>query len=141
VATTIQPMTIRDYDEVVAFWQTAGDGVNLGKSDSRENIRRYLNRNRRMSLVARDGGKLVGAILCGHDGRRGLLHHLAVAQSHRGGGLGRKLVDRCLRSLGRAGIVRCIIMVLADNAGGRKFWKRIGWEENTNVVLMHKGAR
>ena len=83
----IQAMSIGDYDEVFALWQ-AGDGIGLSGSDSRAGIGGFLAANPGLSLVARIDGQLVGAMLCGQDGRRGYIHHLAVSQSHRRKGIG-----------------------------------------------------
>jgi len=110
-------MTIRDYAEVVALWKGT-EGIRVSSEDSRANIGKFLERNRRMSFVARDGKELVGTVLCGHDGRRGYLHHLAVALSHRRLGIGRALVERCLARLRGAGIRRCRAFVLTQNRKG-----------------------
>src|SRR5215471_3680247 len=104
----IELMSLDDYDEVIALWQSA-EGVGLGESDTRDAIAAYLKRNPGMSFVARHEGELAGAVLCGHDGRRGYLHHLAVAPPHRRNGLGRKLVAKCLAELKRRGILKCNI--------------------------------
>jgi GNAT superfamily N-acetyltransferase len=92
------PITVMqpdDYDAVLALWQRC-EGVGLTPSDSREAVRAYLIRNPGLSFVARQDGKIVGAVLCGHDGRRGYLYHLAVAPENRHQGLGRAIVDACL---------------------------------------------
>src|SRR2546421_4865159 len=99
-------MTIDDFDEVHRLWGKT-EGVGLNESDSRPNVASYLERNSGMSFVARHGTKLVGAVLCGHDGRRGYLHHLAVAKKHRRKGLGKKLVAACFAQLARSGILKC----------------------------------
>src|SRR5262252_6294995 len=96
----IEPMSMADYDEVFALWQSA-EGVGLGESDTRRAIAGYLRRNPGMSFVARQEGELAGAVLCGDDGRRGYLHHLAVAPRYRRQGLGRRLVVACLAALKR----------------------------------------
>ena len=75
-------------------------------------------------------------MLCGHDGRRGLIYHLAVAGAYRGTGLGERLIQECLAGLSRAGIVRAIILVAADNAVGLRFWLRNGWEELSAAIPM-----
>ena len=79
---SIREMTIDDYDEVFALWQVS-EGVGLSTADERDEIAIYLHRNPGTSFVALDGGQLVAAVLCGHDGRRGYIHHLAVKKSHR----------------------------------------------------------
>jgi N-acetylglutamate synthase len=89
----IVPMTIADYDEVIKLWQNV-EGVGLHDyEDSREGISFYLDRNPGLSFVARQAGLLVGAVLCGHDGRRGSINHLAVALEFRMHSIGKMLVD------------------------------------------------
>ncbi len=131
----ILPMTIEDYEEVIALWK-ASPGIGLSDADSRDKIGHYLESNPGMSFVARDGGKLVGAALCGHDGRRGYLHHLAVHPDHRKSGTGRLLSERCLTALKADGITRCHIFVYANNPGGLAFWNKLGWYERTELKLM-----
>ena len=131
----IREMVIQDYDEVLAFWQTS-EGVGLSDADSEESIARYLDRNPGLSFVARDGERLVGAVLCGHDGRRGYIHHLSVSESHRRRGLGRALVERCLSALRRAGIDKCHLFVFADSQDTIAFWKSIGWTQRVELVMM-----
>ena len=103
----IEPMTIDNYNEVIALWNVS-ENVGLSRADERENIKSYLARNPAMSFVAKDNGEIIGAALCGHDGRRGYLHHLAIAESYRKKGIGRKLAERCMESLKNAGIQRVI---------------------------------
>lgn len=122
----IREMTIDDYDEVLALWQSV-EGVALGPSDSRQSTARYLQHNPHMSFVAFDGQTLLGAILCGTDGRNGWLRHLAVRESCRKQGVGKALVDNCLAALKAAEIPWCNIFVFADNASGLAFWRKMGW--------------
>ena len=135
MSVVIREMTIQDYDQVLALWQ-ASEGVGLSDADSEESIASYLHRNPGLSFVAHDGEHLVGAVLCGHDGRHGYIHHLAVSESHRRHGLGRALVERCLSALRRAGIDKCTIFVFADNRDTIAFWKSIGWTQRVELVMM-----
>ena len=138
MAMNILPMTLSDYDDCFALWQ-ATEGMGLSAADSRAAIGRYLERNPGMSFVARDAAdRLVGAVLCGHDGRRGMLHHLAVRADCREQGLGRALVQRCMDALQQQGIDKCHLVVFQQNAGGRVFWQRTGWYERPELVLMSK---
>ena len=77
-------------------------------------------------------------MLCGHDGRRGYLHHLAVDSAHRGTGLGRALVDRCHSALAAIGIGRCNIFVFGENEEGKGFWTKTGWRTYEGLDLMYK---
>jgi ribosomal protein S18 acetylase RimI-like enzyme len=124
-----------DYDEVMALWVET-EGLTLRDADSREGISRYLARNPGLSFIARDQGRLVGAVLAGTDGRRGYLQHLAVARSHRGRGLGRTLAERSLAALRALGIEKCHLMVRQENGQARDFWRHVGWHERSDVVLM-----
>ena len=118
---TIKEMTIADYEEAILLWQSV-EGVGLhDDADSKEAIGQYLQRNPGISFVARDNGKLVGAVLCGYDGRRGYLHHLAVGKSYRKKGIGKALVQRIIKKLGSLDVTKCHVFVFADNLGGQKF--------------------
>ena len=134
---TIKPMTLADYDEVVHLWQNS-EGVGLSESDTRGEIGKFLKRNRGMSLVAREGKHLVGAILCGHDGRRACLYHLAVAPSHRRKGLGTKLVSRCLEHLKKAGVARCNVFFFVNNKEGERFWRKLGWKKRSELCMAQR---
>lgn len=133
----IREMNITDYDEAIALWR-ASEGVGLSTADTREAIARYLARNPGMSFVGHQDGRLVGAVLCGHDGRRGYLHHLAVAVECRGQGLGKALVERCLNALSAEGIDKCHLFVYKTNDSGRTFWRKTGWFDRDTLVLMSK---
>jgi putative acetyltransferase len=128
-------MAADDYDAVLALWRDA-EGVGLSEADERDAIAAYLERNPGLSLVAFRGDALVGALLCGHDGRRGYLHHVVVARSERAQGLGRELVRRALDGLGRLGIAKANIFVYADNAEGQAFWRATDWSARDDLLVM-----
>jgi len=126
---------IEDYDQAVALWSEV-NGVELCEGDSREEIRAYLERNPGLSRVVEENGTLAGAALCGHDGRRGFIYHLAVSPAHRGRGVGKMLLEDCVRGLGGAGLKRAIILVEEKNSLGRGFWLRNGWEDIVGALPM-----
>lgn len=135
--TEIVPFTMASYDDVVALWKQC-EGIGLSDADSRENIRAYLDRNPGMSFVATAGGRVVGAVLAGHDGRRGYIHHLAVHPDGRRQGLGRRLVESCLEALRAAGIGKAHIFVFNANAGGFAFWESAGWTRRSDISVMSR---
>jgi ribosomal protein S18 acetylase RimI-like enzyme len=137
VSVVIQEMTKQDYDEVLALWQ-ASKGIGLSDADSEEGIARFLDRNPGLSFTAREKDRLVGAILCGHDGRRGYIYHLAVSKTHRRKGVGRELVARCLSALKAAGIQKCHLFIFTDNPGAIAFWKAIGWTQRIDLLIMSR---
>jgi len=126
-----------DYAAARALWE-ASPGIGLSDADTESATTRFLSRNPGTSFVATDGGHLVGTLLCGHDGRRGYAHHLAVATSHRGRGTARELVRRCLDALAALGIRKCHALVLADNADGLAFWEHVGWTERGELRVVSK---
>ena len=131
----ISEMSLVDYDEVHSLW-SATPGLGLTGADSREAIGRYLERNPGMSFVARLDGALVGAVISGHDGRRGFLHHLAVAERCRGAGIGTELVRRVLAALSAAGMERTHLFVHTTNAVGLRFWARAGCRRRDDIVMF-----
>jgi ribosomal protein S18 acetylase RimI-like enzyme len=94
----------------------------------------YLTRNPGLSRVAVQNEQIIGAVLCGHDGRRGLLYHLAVAPGLRGQGIGRRLVEECLAGLQTSGIKRALILVARENDLGRAFWAARGFADISGAV-------
>jgi ribosomal protein S18 acetylase RimI-like enzyme len=134
----ITELTIKNCEEVLSLWQNT-KGVGLDKdTDTKERIWIYLQRNPGLSFAAFEKGKVIGAVLCGHDGRRGYLHHLTVAEKHRNKGIGTALVDKVISKLRMLGIRKCNIFVFSDNVGGQAFWKRNGWLEQTDLKVISK---
>ncbi|MCP4416490.1 MAG: GNAT family N-acetyltransferase [Chloroflexi bacterium] len=126
---------IKHYDDVIALWQQS-DGVGLSISDSRERISAYLERNPTMSFIAKYSEAVIGAALCGHDGRRGYLHHLAVHPQFRRQGIGRQLASACLESLQAVGIDKCHLFIFHQNQSGIAFWQAIGWEFRQDIGVI-----
>ena len=132
---TTREFLIDDYDAALQLWQRV-EGLEVAEGDDREGVARFLARNPGVSRVAIDGSAVVGVAMCGHDGRRGHVYHLAVDPAYRRYGLGRRLVKECLDGLRRAGVLRAIILVADNNFGGAEFWKHAGWEHIPGAVPM-----
>jgi putative acetyltransferase len=133
--TIVRYFRIADYDAVIALWRRT-EGVGLNESDTRRATAAFLRHNPRLSFVAERDGRIIGAVLCGHDGRRGYLHHLAVSKRYRKQDIGRRLVNACLAKLRKIGIPKCNIFIFANNAAGMKFWSHTGWKLRTELRLM-----
>lgn len=131
----IHEMDIDDYPEIYQLWEMS-DNIGLGKSDSRYGIETFLERNPGMSYVAWKDDRMVGTVLCGHDGRRGYIHHLMVHPDFRRNGIGQSLVSRCMYALTRIGIQKCHLFVYEDNEGGIKFWESLGWTKRVELTMM-----
>jgi ribosomal protein S18 acetylase RimI-like enzyme len=98
----------------------------------------YLKRNSGMSFVARYKNEIIGAVLCGHDGRRGYLHHLAVHADFRNQGIGRSLVEKCVAALQSGGIQKCHLFIFSSNENGIRFWEKIGWTRRKDIGVVSK---
>jgi ribosomal protein S18 acetylase RimI-like enzyme len=138
----ISPMQTEDILAARSLWETS-EGVGLDDSDAEDRIAEYLARNPGLCLVARDENSpepehCVGAVLCGHDGRRGYLTHLAVRSTHRGRGIGRRLVEECLVRLRDQRITRCSIHAYVANEEGQEFWRRLGFASRSNLTVMQR---
>jgi ribosomal protein S18 acetylase RimI-like enzyme len=131
----LREMTIDDYEAAYAVWERS-EGIGLSDADSKEGIKRFLARNPGLSYIALDGDQIIGAALCGHDGRRGYIHHLSVVVSHRKQGIGRSLVNRCVFALMQIGIAKCHLFVFDENQGAIDFWKRVGWSKRVELMMM-----
>jgi N-acetylglutamate synthase len=132
-----RPMKIEDYEGSYALWKNL-EGLGLSSADSFEAINVFLDRNPAYSHVAMDGDVIVGTVLCGHDGRRGYLHHLAVAKNHQKSGIGKNLFKLCFEKLAEVGIKKSHIFVVADNENAIQFWKKNGWEHRDYLIIMSK---
>jgi len=132
----LREMTMDDYDEIYALWKATEGLDHKGEDTSRKNILRFLERNPNLSFVALDGGKIIGAALCGHDGRHGYIHNLAVDKDYRKQGIGRSLVGRCIYALLSIDIHRCHLHVLGDNKAGIEFWRKLGWKQRVEMITM-----
>jgi putative acetyltransferase len=131
----LRPLTAADYDAAIALW-SATEGMAISSADSRPAIVRYLARNPGMSFAAWEGSTLAGAVLCGHDGRRGYLHHLAVAPAFRRQGIATRLVEACLDALQQEGMEKCHLFIFANNHAARAFWNRAGWQERADIGIF-----
>lgn len=135
VAFRLEPMSASDHTAVLALWN-ACEGVRA--SETPDEFARILARNPGLCSVARVGDALAGAVLCGHDGRRGYLYHLGVAPQFRRMGIATALVEHCLAQLAALGISRCTIFLIRGNAEGEAFWRQGGWFERTELVAFAK---
>lgn len=137
----IRAMTQEDYDGVYALWMTIkGFGIR-SVDDSREGVERFLMRNPGISVVAEykssgeesDKGEIVGAILCGHDGRRGCLYHVCVREDFRMKGIGKSMVVYCMEALKAEQINKVSLIAFTQNDVGNAFWKTIGWTKREDL--------
>lgn len=129
----IREMTVEDYDNVYGLWRTIkGFGIR-SIDDSREGVERFVRRNPTTSIVAEENGKVIGAILCGHDGRRGCFYHVCVKEEHRKRGVGKKMVAAAMEALKKEKISKVNLIAFQSNQVGNRFWSSMGWSFREDV--------
>jgi len=126
-------MTIEDFDQVHALWMTIkGFGIR-SIDDSKEGVERFLKRNPTTSVVAEIDNKIVGSILCGHDGRRGCLYHVCVDEKYRRHGIGKAMVVYAMQALKKEKINKVSLIAFTVNDIGNAFWNTIEWTERKDL--------
>jgi ribosomal protein S18 acetylase RimI-like enzyme len=127
-----------DYPAACFLWENAGPGINVRRSDEPEEIQKKLQRDPDLFLVAEINGKLIGTVIGGFDGRRGLIYHLAVQAAYREHGVGGLLMDEVERRLKAKGCLKCYLMVTVDNANAMCFYEARDWERMDYVYTYTK---
>jgi ribosomal protein S18 acetylase RimI-like enzyme len=127
-----------DLPQVLQLWESIEKGVNLGRSDKPAEIEKKLTRDPDLFLVAQEESRIVGTVIGGYDGRRGLIYHLAVSAPYRERGLGSRMMKILETRLRSKGCLRCYLMVTKDNEEAMQYYERHGWERMDFVVPFAK---
>ncbi len=136
---TLRQFALAEYDTVYAFWSSIERGLGIGMSDTPEEIAKKVARDPDLFLVAEDGGQIVGTVIGGFDGRRGMVYHLAVAPAYREQGLGHRLMAEVEDRLKAKGCRKCYLLVHKTNPSAMPFYEHMGWDDMTNdVIIMGK---
>lgn len=135
--------TFRFPEDVAAarwLWENSAPGVHLGRSDEPEEIARKLQRDPELFLVAESDGKLIGTVIGGYDGRRGLIYHLTVHPDYRGRGVGSALMDEVERRLAKLGCLKSYLLVMPGAEEVHAFYQKRGWSR-MDVTIFGKELR
>lgn len=133
----ISLMTIDDYEKVYKLWiNTSGMGMR-SLDDSFQGIDKFIKRNPTTNFIAKLENKVIGVILCGHDGRRGYIYHTAVDCEYRGTGIGKALVNAVIEALRKEEINKVALVAFASNDVGNRFWESIGFKERDDLVYRN----
>lgn len=136
----IKTMTISDYPDLFTLWKNTPNMGLRSLDDSKEGISAFLKRNPNTSFTAYEDGQLVGAILCGHDGRRGYIYHTVVLPKYRNRGIASSLVEMAVNALKEEGITRVCLNVMETNEQGKSFWLGKGWEKKDFLGFYSKSV-
>ncbi|MBR5970491.1 MAG: GNAT family N-acetyltransferase [Lachnospiraceae bacterium] len=124
---TVRSMRFEDYDAVYRLWKSIRGFGMRSIDDSAENIEAFIRRNPETCVVAEEAGEIAGAILCGHDGRRGCFYHVCVREESRRKGIGRQMVLFCIDALKKERINKVCLNAFVINEIGNAFWRSLGW--------------
>ncbi len=127
-----------DYDQTVTFWHGIEKGMNVGRSDTPEEIQKKLERDPDLFLLAEINHEIIGTVIGAFDGRRGMIYHLAVHRNYRGQGVGAMLLGEVEKRLQAKGCLKCLMHVLDDNTEAIQFYKNKGWRHATEDVVFVK---
>ncbi|HKY55034.1 MAG TPA: GNAT family acetyltransferase [Anaerolineales bacterium] len=127
-----------DYEQVIDLWRSIEKGVHLGRSDTLAEIEKKISRDSDLFLVAESEGTIIGAVMGGFDGRRGLIYHLAVSTAFRGQGIGSYLMDEIESRLRAKGCLKCYLLITVDNLDVADYYQKRGWQHMDQVQLYGK---
>lgn len=136
----VRAITIDDYDAIYELWNSTEQSRRAMNpvDDSRDGIERYLRRNPNTCFAAVVEDRIVGVILTGHDGRRGMIHHMCVHPDYRRNGIASELVAVAEESLKSEGIQKVFGLVFKDNETANQFWEKQGYSLRTNLNYRNK---
>ncbi len=126
-------MKKEDYDGVHSLWMSIKGFSIRSIDDSREGVEKFIERNPDTSIVAEENGEIIGAILCGHDGRRATFYHVCVREDRRKQGIGKSMVVKAMNALKKEKINKVALIAFTKNDVGNAFWKSIGWKQRTDL--------
>lgn len=127
-----------DYPGALSVWESMETGMHVGRSDSPEEIEKKLKRDPDLFLVAESNGEIVGTVIGGYDGRRGMIYHLAVRAEFRKHGLATQLMEEIEKRLQAKGCVKCYLIAFADNMNAIRFYKGRGWRHMEEDIIFGK---
>ena len=128
----------QDYERVLELWCGIETGMNVGRSDTRDEIKKKIERDPDLFLVAVNEHEIVGTVIGGFDGRRGMIYHLAVRNDLRKHGIGDRLLKEVEKRLQAKGCLKCYLLVLADNTEAMRFYEGRGWQESKHDRIFAK---
>lgn len=134
----IRKMTIKDYDAVLTLWKKGDIPYRPRGRDSKKNIRWQLRQPNCLYFVAEDKGKIIGAILGTHDGRKGWINRLIVTSSHRQKGIAKRLVTEIEHRLAPIGIDIVACLIEDWNTASMQVFKQLGYTKHTDIFYYSK---
>ena len=124
-----------DLQAVLELWKGSSPGIRISPSDDPVEIRKKLQRDPDLFLVAEEDARIIGVVVGGFDGRRRMVYHLAVETIQRGRGFGLALMRELEERLRRKGCLKYYLLVTEDNQDAVAFYQQIGCEVMDILIL------
>ncbi|UCE74255.1 MAG: GNAT family N-acetyltransferase [Methanomassiliicoccales archaeon] len=134
----IKSLTIDSYDSIIALWESAGLPYKPEGRDSREEMKKQLERDPDLTLGAFEEDELIGVIMGTDDGRKGWINRLAVLPKYTRRGVASKLIHSLEYTLRKRG--RKIICTLVEdwNEVSLDLFKKAGYEKHEDIFYLSK---
>lgn len=127
-----------DYPNAIIVWENMETGMTVGRSDSSQEIEKKLQRDPDLFLVAESSNQIIGTVIGGYDGRRGMIYHLAVLFEFRKQGVATQLIQEIEKRLQAKGCVKCYLLTFAENTEAIHFYKERGWRHQAEDIIFGK---
>jgi GNAT superfamily N-acetyltransferase len=134
----IRPARTSEIGEMLELWRSTGLPYKPMGRDRTESIEREMGEGKGLFLVAARHDRIIGTVLCTHDGRKGWINRLAVAPEERGKGIARRLLKTGEEWLKDQGIGIFACFVEDDNPVSIKVFESMGYIEFPGVKYFTK---
>jgi len=122
------------YNDIISIWRKAG--VSVGSTDTKDEIKRILDKNPQLFLVGKIDQKIIGVVIGGFDGRRGYVHHLAVDPDYQKMGYGKIIMDELIARFRKMGVHKVHLFIEKYNKEVVNFYLNLGWEIRDDLIMM-----
>lgn len=130
----IETFSIKFYEKVIELWRKTG--ISVGSSDTKEELERMVQRNRKLFLIGKIDEKLISVVMGGFDGRRGYLHHLAVDPAYQKKGYGKLMMDELMKKFHELGVHKVHLFIEKHNKIVVDFYRNLGWDIRDDLIMM-----
>ena len=128
-----RPYADTDFAAVVALWDEAG--LNKTFHDPRSDIAKMVASPDCQIYLGTIDDVVIASIMVGHDGHRGWIYRLAVAEAERRKGYGAELMELAENWLTARNIVKCQLMIRHENDAVEAFYRELGYEETPRCIM------
>jgi ribosomal protein S18 acetylase RimI-like enzyme len=124
-----------DYAAVYSVWEKTGKGIRITRSDKMTEIEKLIHNSPGLFFVAEINHQIVGTVMGGFDGRRGLIYHLAVLPEFQKHQIGSKLLQKVEKELIEKGCIKVYLFITPENIDLTEFYNKHGYQRMDVIPL------